>query len=1122
MKKLMKTSSGRQITRFALLFFLLNKVIWPLPAYARDTLRPENLKDNAGLEEDLTRNLTGSSEPRVSRRTFVKAASLALGGAVVSGNFHEAAAFLNGPPQGVVPQTQKFMETAFKEEQAGQYLTYEGLQASKALADLKDLPPKERRRIVENLLHRRNFLNLRYDALTNARDRVSILLVDPSQYDPPATVNRPPSLQEILETIAKDPYFILSLLLFARAEVPRVGLDVPAPAAPAKTVREAPEQVLQLLDLDRSLLNERLARFREGPVTVEALFDTSREWKVMDRLKTEVGQLPEAQQERLLSELLWERVRIRFLLRDRGFEQPNAEILDRLLLARRIVYGTQLESEKSPVDDAILTHRAFVEALEKLRQGGLRTEREICETLVQLSRFPSRRAAAIQSFREIFQSDYRQATQGRMEGIQQRNALYSMASLVAGHLDFDLGVDALWKTEELEGKLLDHTTAQAYGRLLDLFARRTPQEQSRLIQRLLVDRKDLWLKDNLRRSDLFEILSNHPFPGSRDYLERMRPFLDFKDPVLFGRSLRWLVVFASHTEKEEAELREEVLNEVLRLLEENQGSHSYDAEEALTDIMPLAARPQTFRLQQKIVAFYEKFFRDEGINAGTRAVALAAWAAVLAGDPSEHPRILLQLMGFIQGGQKDREVAGAVLDRLLQGNDWQKVEPIVTAIVGQLPADFTLLHYRSFLLGNRSFRKGILWRDGIFLILQADALTKGIPMDRIGKIARLIRHYNQYIPKDSQVRRVILTGRETHISAGFDRNPPLVELGYGLVMSGSLDQAVRHEMMHAKYHSQSRHELLGWHSLFRLLQRVRESQLKSGQQWKVPPYELIDDSNFYVFDPSGVALENGDFRGHPDTNADEAFASAAGAFERNGDVLASYIHHALDPESHRVGLLIWAYLRDRIFHRVFTENGQDPFSQIPLGNPLALMPEPAPAGLEEKEAARVRLEETIRAIGDTMPLLNNPNRVVDLAVEMPELKLGDLIQEAGYTQGIARLVPTGLLPEAQQTATVTVLVWGSQRETVTGKLAGRVQFTEDVNEANLVIGDAGFDPELKSRYLASRRGPFLEVNKADVAERITVEFLMNLQTGGLLGPGTVLFLDRLVAGDFGVAILVFV
>ena len=75
--------------------------------------------------------------------------------------------------------------------------------------------------------------------------------------------------------------------------------------------------------------------------------------------------------------------------------------------------------------------------------------------------------------------------------------------------------------------------------------------------------------------------------------------------------------------------------------------------------------------------------------------------------------------------------------------------------------------------------------------------------------------------------------------------------------------------------------------------------------------------------------------------------------------------------------------------------------------------------------------------------------------------------------------------------------------------------------ADLVIGDAGFDPELKSRYLASRRGPFLEVNRPEVAEKITLEFLANLQMGGLLAPGAVLFLDRLVAGDFGGHILVF-
>lgn len=39
--------------------------------------------------------------------------------------------------------------------------------------------------------------------------------------------------------------------------------------------------------------------------------------------------------------------------------------------------------------------------------------------------------------------------------------------------------------------------------------------------------------------------------------------------------------------------------------------------------------------------------------------------------------------------------------------------------------------------------------------------------------------------------------------------------------------------------------------------------------------------------------------------------------------------------------------------------------------------------------------------------------------------------------------------------------------------------------------------------------------RVEVAERITLEFLTNLSMGDLLAPGTVLFLDRMVTGDFG-------
>lgn len=158
-------------------------------------------------------------------------------------------------------------------------------------------------------------------------------------------------------------------------------------------------------------------------------------------------------------------------------------------------------------------------------------------------------------------------------------------------------------------------------------------------------------------------------------------------------------------------------------------------------------------------------------------------------------------------------------------------------------------------------------------------------------------------------------------------------------------------------------------------------------------------------------------------------------------------------------------------------------------------------------------------------LFVQPDAIVDLADYFSGLKesLSEIAGELGV-QGLARLVPTSALPGARLTQRFKIYVQAEYAGQVRGNLerwAEFITFADSPYEEgiNLVIGDAGFDPGVKKWVLASG-GIFLQVRSAEEARKITVDLLANLQAGGLLQPGSLLVLHRVV-GDSGEAVLLF-
>lgn len=178
------------------------------------------------------------------------------------------------------------------------------------------------------------------------------------------------------------------------------------------------------------------------------------------------------------------------------------------------------------------------------------------------------------------------------------------------------------------------------------------------------------------------------------------------------------------------------------------------------------------------------------------------------------------------------------------------------------------------------------------------------------------------------------------------------------------------------------------------------------------------------------------------------------------------------------------------------------------------------AGLEEG-----KLEELVRYlrqehVASTVELLIEPGKVVQLGDYFPVV--GGMVKAAGFERGEARLVLTGTSAVLQ--GKVRVFVAGAQAETLKRNLAQSpgVEIAETLDDTvTLVIADSSFDPAARREFLARRAGAFLQVDRPEVAQKITPALLAELAQEGLLRPGTFLLLNSLVAGDLGEAVLVF-
>ena len=189
---------------------------------------------------------------------------------------------------------------------------------------------------------------------------------------------------------------------------------------------------------------------------------------------------------------------------------------------------------------------------------------------------------------------------------------------------------------------------------------------------------------------------------------------------------------------------------------------------------------------------------------------------------------------------------------------------------------------------------------------------------------------------------------------------------------------------------------------------------------------------------------------------------------------------------------------------------------------------PPAAGLEEGKlemAAKKMVAAFEEKFATDAALFVQPGAIVNLADYVQALgeTLAEISRETGV-RGLAQLVPTAALPGALLTRRFKVYVQEEYREVVRGNLQGKselIVFADSPDEEgiNLMIGDAGFNPDAKKRVLASG-GIFLQVRSGEEARKITVELLANLQAGGLLRPGSLLVLHRVV-GDAGEAILLF-
>ena len=118
---------------------------------------------------------------------------------------------------------------------------------------------------------------------------------------------------------------------------------------------------------------------------------------------------------------------------------------------------------------------------------------------------------------------------------------------------------------------------------------------------------------------------------------------------------------------------------------------------------------------------------------------------------------------------------------------------------------------------------------------------------------------------------------------------------------------IAHESGHAVFESRSLEEDDSWLDIF---------AFALGREG----YELVDDSNY---------IQNAlDELGHPHDNPSEFFASSFAAYRCHANEFAERIEQS-DPETRRLGIMIWCYMRDQIFHGdVFSDH--DPFMEYNL------------------------------------------------------------------------------------------------------------------------------------------------------------------------------------------------
>lgn len=181
-------------------------------------------------------------------------------------------------------------------------------------------------------------------------------------------------------------------------------------------------------------------------------------------------------------------------------------------------------------------------------------------------------------------------------------------------------------------------------------------------------------------------------------------------------------------------------------------------------------------------------------------------------------------------------------------------------------------------------------------------------------------------------------------------------------------------------------------------------------------------------------------------------------------------------------------------------------------------PVPALAAPPTAEEARDMLNEFIarRVIADTLLYLIDPQRVVDVADKFDGLS--KLAENAGYREGLARMVPPAVLEEAFVGTEVPVYVqqgWLGQvtpglHDAIDKKL---IRWAKTLEEAAIVIGGDN---------VSIRRDQVLIQVNDQTASKVTAGLLQYLQKQGLLEPGSIVVLHRLFkGGDFGEALLIF-